>query len=104
MEEDVKEIVLCISSYIMKLAGMGEDLEENRKRVLENIQNKKAYQKFISLIEKQYGDVNYLNNIEKAKYIVEVKSKEQGYVSELDAEKIGKVAVFLGARKNEKRR
>lgn len=104
MEEDVKEVVLCISSYIMKLAGIGEDLEENKKRILENIENKKAYHKFIELIEKQYGDVDYLNNIEKTKYIKEVKAEQQGYVSELDAEKIGKTAVFLGARKNEERR
>lgn len=97
MEEDVKEVVLCISSYIMKMAGIGDNLEENKKKVLENIQNKKAYKKFIELVEKQYGNINYLSNIEKAKYIVEVKSEKEGYVTSLNAEKIGKAAVFLGA-------
>ncbi len=42
MEEDVKDIVLEISSYILKLAGISEDLEENKKMVLENIQNRKS--------------------------------------------------------------
>lgn len=97
MEEDVKEIVLCITSQIMKLAGKGEVLEENKKVVLENIRNGKAYEKFIRLIEKQYGDVKYLDNIEKVKYIVPVQSKVSGFVSSLNAEAIGRAALALGA-------
>ena len=42
MQEDVKAIVLEIVSYILKLAGLGDDLEENKKRALENIQNRKS--------------------------------------------------------------
>lgn len=42
MEDDVKEVVLEIASYIIKLSGLGEDLEENKKRVIENIENRKS--------------------------------------------------------------
>ncbi|MDE5830794.1 MAG: pyrimidine-nucleoside phosphorylase, partial [Clostridia bacterium] len=80
MEEDVRNIVLEISSHILKLAGLGEDLEENKKRVIENIQNGLAYKKFVELIEKQHGDKNYLENIPKAKYIIPVKAEKSGYV------------------------
>ena len=90
MEEDIKEIVLQISAYILKLAGFGDFLEENKKKILENIENGKAYAKFLELVKKQGGDVDYLNNIPRAKFIVEVKSEEEGFVGMLDAEKIRK--------------
>lgn len=45
-----------------------------------------AYKKFIELVEKQYGDTSYLENIPKAKYIEEVKAEKSGYISKLDAE------------------
>ena len=87
MEEDVKEIVLEISSYILKLAGLGEDIEENKKKVMENIENGLAYKKFIQLVEKQNGDVSYLENIPKAKQVISVKSDKLGVVNTLDAKK-----------------
>jgi len=104
MEKDVKEVVLCITSQIMKLAGKGNNLEENKKKVLENIKNGKAYEKFVQLIEKQNGSIEYLNNIEKAKYIVPIEATQAGFITKLDAENIGKAALELGARKKEKRR
>lgn len=88
MEEDVRDIVLTISAYILKLAGLGDNLEDNKKKAEENIKNGKAYKKFLELVEKQGGDVKYLESIPKAKYIVEVKAKEAGYIKELDAEKV----------------
>ena len=90
MEEDVRKIVLEISAYILKLAGFGDSLEENKKKALENIENGKAYIKFLELVKKQGGDVEYLNNIPKANFVVEVKSEEEGFVRVLDAEKIRK--------------
>ena len=104
MEKDVKEIVLCITSQIMKLAGKGDDLEKNKQKALENIENGKAYKKFIQLIKQQNGDVEYLSNIEKAKYIIPVEAEQDGFVTKLDAETIGKVALELGARKKKERR
>lgn len=104
MEEDVKEIVLEIASHILKLAGLGENLEENRQKVMKNIQNGLAYKKFVELVEKQNGNISYLENIPKAKYIIPVKAEKSGYVKTLDAKKCGEVSLSLGARKDEKRR
>ena len=98
--EDVKEIILTIGSYIVKLAGKGDDLEENKKLLLENIYNGKALTKFKELVANQGGDVSYIedtNKFEKAKYIMPVICKKEGYVRALDAEKIGVTSVHLGA-------
>ena len=39
MKKDVKEVVLELGAYMIKLAGVGENIEENKKRILENIEN-----------------------------------------------------------------
>lgn len=102
MEEDVREIVLCLASQIIRLAGISGNYEEIRQMILNSIESGKAYQKFVELIAKQGGDTNYLNNMEEAKYVIEVTSDEEGYIADLDAEKIGKVTVLLGAGRMKK--
>lgn len=100
MELDVKKVVLELGSVMLKMAGKGENLEENRMHMLENISNGKALKKFKELIQNQEGDVSYIENLEKfekAKYIIPVKSKKIGVVTKLPAEEIGKLSVYLGA-------
>ena len=102
MEEDVKQVVLTIASYIIKLAGQGDNLEENKEKILEKIQSGAAYEKFTQLVEKQYGDVEYLSNIQKAKYIIPIKSEKEGYIAKLTAEEIGRASLTLGAGRQKK--
>lgn len=105
MPEDVKEVVLELGSYMMKLAGKGDDLEENKRAMLKNIKNGKAYEKFLELVKNQNGDISYIENIEnfeKAKLITPVYSNENGYISKINAKEIGKIAGFLGAGREKK--
>lgn len=98
--EDIKEIITTIGSYIIKLSGKNDNLEENKKMVLENIENGKAYNKFLELVQNQGGDIEYIKNtdkFEKAKYIIPVVSEKDGFIEELNAEKVGLISVFLGA-------
>ena len=100
MPEDLKQVVLELGSYMIKLAGLGENVEENKQKMIENIQNGKAYNKLLEMVKNQNGDISYIENtekLEKAKYIIPVYSKEEGYIYEINAEKIGKLACDLGA-------
>ena len=100
MPEDLKRIVLEIGSYMIKLAGRGDNIEENKQKMLENINNGLAFNKLKEMVQIQGGDITYLDNIEKfekAQYIIEVKSNKNGQISEMTAEDIGKLACFLGA-------
>jgi pyrimidine-nucleoside phosphorylase len=100
MPEDLKEIVLELGAYMIKLSGIGEDLEENKKKMLTNIENKKAYNKFVELVQNQGGDITYLENIEKfekAKLIEPILATNDGYIKEINAQEIGKIACNLGA-------
>ena len=99
MPEDVKEVVLELGSYILKLAGKGEDIEKNKIEIENCVNSGKAYKKFVELIHRQGGDISYCENIEKfekARYQESI-TFEEGYISKIDAEKIGKIACYLGA-------
>ena len=100
MQDDVKDIILSLGSYMMKLAGKGDDIERNKKMIMENINNKKALNKFKELIKNQGGDVSYIEDtskFEKAKYIIPIKSEKIGYIKSMDNEKIGYISSSLGA-------
>lgn len=100
LPEDIKEIILGIGSQIIYLAGEGDNIEQNKARILENIYNGKAYNKFLELVKNQNGDISYIENpekFEKAKYILPLVSQETGFVKKLNAEKVGVTSVHLGA-------
>ncbi len=101
IKNDLKEVVLELGSNMLKLAGKGNNLEENKRKMIENIKNGKALEKFKELVENQGGDISYIediNKFEKAKYILPViyEANNEGIVRNLKAEEIGKLSVFLG--------
>lgn len=105
MREDVCEVVTTIGAYIIKLAGKGSNLEENKQKILEQIENKNAYRKFLELVYNQGGDINYVKNVyqfDRAKYIIGVNSPKTGYVKTADARKMGELSLKLGAGRTNK--
>lgn len=99
-QEDVKEVVLLLGANMIKLAGKGDDLEENKVRMLEQIENGEALSKFKELVVKQGGDISYIEDLEKfpkAKYKLPVIATRRGIVNKLNAEEVGKIAMKLGA-------
>lgn len=100
MSEDVKEIVLELGSYMIRLAGKGDNIEENKELILENINNKKALQKFKELVKNQGGDVSYIEDtskFESAKFVLPVVSRKDGYIKSMNNQKIGYISSELGA-------
>ncbi len=100
MPKDLKDVVFELGAQMIKLAGFGDDIENNKAKMQENISNGKAYEKLIQMVQNQGGDISYLNDtnkFEKAKYIIPVESKTSGIIKEINAEEVGKVACFLGA-------
>ena len=100
MPQDLKEVVLELGAYMIRLAGLGENLKENKKQMLENIQNGKAFNKLKQMVQNQGGDISYLENtdkFEKAQFTEEILASQDGYIQEINAEEIGKVACNLGA-------
>lgn len=100
MPEDVKEVVLELGANMMKLAGKGNNIDENKEILMENILNGKAFNKFLELVEKQGGNIEYLKDtskFERAKYVEKIYSLEEGYIRSINAKEIGRLVCNLGA-------
>ena len=105
MPEDVREIVYKLGAQMIKLAGKGEDINENILKIEENLQNGKAYQKFLELVTNQGGDISYFQDTQKfgkAKYVIPVLSSEDGIIENIDAEMVGSISVYVGAGRMKK--
>ena len=100
MPKDLKEVVLELGANMLQLAGKGDNIEENKIKMLENIENGSAYNKFVEMVQNQGGDISYIEDttkFEKSKYISAVVTDKTGIVKEINAEEIGKLACYLGA-------
>ena len=91
---------LCIelSSYMVSL-GLNISYEEAKEKVLANLENGSAYEKFLELIKYQRGDIVKLP---KSHNKYEIKSMTAGYLTNIDAYKLGVLSMHLGAGRQNK--
>ena len=103
--KDVKEIITTLGANMLVLAKKCETLELGKQMIIENIENGKAYQKFLELVSNQGGDISYVENtdkFERAKYIKPILANKDGTIVKLDALTVGKLSCYLGAGREKK--
>lgn len=96
--KDLKEVAIYLAANMLYMAGKGA-LEECINFVNEVINNGKAYSKFKEMVSSQGGDLSSFDNfdtLEKDDICYEVVSEKEGYISSMDAEKLGKASMILG--------
>jgi pyrimidine-nucleoside phosphorylase len=79
--------------------------QEAEKKCIETLSSGAAKEKLAEMIAAQGGDASYVAQPEKfpkAEHIVEIRSEKAGYLSHMDAEKIGLCAGMLGAGRMKK--
>ena len=85
---------------MLEQAKLVKNREEGHKLLEESISSGKAFEKFVSLVKAQGGDVSYILHPEKfevSKNIIEVRSESSGYIKKINALEIGEAAMRLGA-------
>ena len=105
MADDLKEVVFTMCIQMLKLAGRQESEEQLENEIWEVIHSGKAFHKFVELARRQGADASYLfelNKLEKAPIIFPVISDKNGWIQELNAEKVGKISIELGAGRKAK--
>lgn len=98
--EDLLELCLTLGSQMVILAGKAKNPEEARDMLLNTIKSGEALEKFKEFIKAQGGETDVIddtNKFEKAKYIVPVKAENSGVVERINSQKIGLIAMELGA-------
>lgn len=103
--EDETIVALTIAAYMTVLGGAFSEFDTAYKKLEDNIKAGIAIEKFKELVRIQGGNTDIIDNPEKlptSKYNIEVKSQGSGYVTAIDAEKIGISAMLLGAGRKTK--
>lgn len=98
--KDLVELCINAGAIMLVQAQRVSTVEEGRKLLEENINNKSALNKLCDMVKAQGGDDSYIKDpskFEKAKYIIDVKSNKEGYIKEINALEIGEAACKLGA-------
>lgn len=112
--KELKDVVFEISAQMIKLAGIGDDIEKNKLEIMKAITSRKAYDKFIDLIKAQGG---YIHNVymdwmnlsldmpvllDEVKYMKEIYADKEGYIIEIDSKKVGQALIALGGSRTKK--
>lgn len=97
---DLTELVLTLGSQMVVLAKKADSMEAARKMLMEVIENGEAIKKFKEFLSAQGGDpavVDHPEKLPQASYQIGVPAMEEGVVSNIIADEIGKAATMLGA-------
>lgn len=97
---DLIEHCLVVTAYLLVLGELTDDLAQARKMAETVISNGQALDKFRALVNAQEGDAGCVDDPMKfpqAQIIEELLSPGEGYLREINAQKIGETAVLLGA-------
>ena len=94
-EQGLLDVTIAISSKMYQLATNVSD-EVAEQKVLETLSNGAAVAKFKEFITAQGGDASDVH-AKTTKHEIEVKAAQDGYVSLIDAELIGKASLLVGA-------
>ena len=97
-EEKFTKLCLILASYMVSM-GKNIPIEEAIKEVETNFYNKNGLKKFKELISYQGGNID---NIPVMENYIEIKSKEDGYITDIDTMKLAELCNDLGAGRKEK--
>lgn len=96
-EKDNDFVNLCIElASEMVSMGLNISLDEAKNKVIETIDNKSAYKKFLELVEYQGGNVD---SIKVSENTYKIKANKSGTLCKINALEIGKISLELGAGK-----
>ena len=97
-EGDLRQVCVALASYLLSLCH-GWELRQAEERVRDVIDSGKAFDTFRRWIEAQGG---CLEAMEPPCAYFAVKAEQDGYISAMDAEKIGSASCLLGAGRMKK--
>lgn len=90
---DLYELCITLASYMISL-GKDISLEEARKEAVSNLESGKAYEKFLDFVHVQGGDIKKITYAPK---VFSIKSRCDGFVSNIHTLRLGELARKIGA-------
>jgi pyrimidine-nucleoside phosphorylase len=101
---DLKELTIHLCAQMLEVGKLVKNIAEGRKLAISKLQDGSAWLKFKDMVRAQGGDEKTLDEpwrYMKAEKILEIKCRKKGYVSEMNAEAIGRLLIQLGGGRNQ---
>lgn len=102
---DLREVTVNLTAELLLQSPLADSQEEGVALAEEKLDSGRALEKFVELIESQDGNPEIVDDpdlLPRSEHVTEIRANSGGYVTELDALKIGKGANLLGAGRSEK--
>lgn len=102
---DVERLCIVLGGYILALSGRVRNPEEGQEHLRRLLESGAALEKFRQMVVSQGGRPECLDDLTllpQATFIDEVRAPKNGYIREIDARIVGKVALSLGTGRSYK--
>lgn len=99
-EPDLMAVTYQLAGTMLMLGGKARTIDEGRALCQKAIVSGEAYRKFLRMIERQGGDISFIEDPGKyplASHCADIKSGTMGFIAKIDALETGLTAVELGA-------
>ena len=98
LDGDAKTVCINLAANILSLAK-GVDIDDAFKAVNDALDSGKAYEKFLTWIATQGGDISYIteNRLPVGQFTRDVVATCDGYICGMDTERVGLASCILGA-------
>ena len=103
-KDELYEVSVALAAHMLSLVN-SKDIYECEKMVRLAIENGSALEKLKEAVDAQGGDISYIDDTSKfidASVCIEYKAEKRGYINKIDAQKIGRASVLLGAGREKK--
>jgi pyrimidine-nucleoside phosphorylase len=101
----LRDLCLILTGHLAALAGVAPDPDEGQRRAAGALDGGAGLEKLYEFVEAQGGDPKVLDDLSRlpqAPVKVEVAAPQAGWLAEVDAEAVGRVAAGLGAGRQRK--
>jgi pyrimidine-nucleoside phosphorylase len=103
--DDLKELCLELAGWMFHLGGAADTVAQGKLDAERLIVSGKALEKFRQMVALQGGDIRALddpNQLPRAKYMHDLNSPKDGYLTAMDCEAVGTACVVLGGGREKK--
>lgn len=103
-KDELYEVSVALAAHMLSLVN-SKDIYECEKMVRLAIENGSALENLKEAVDAQGGDISYIDDTSKfidASVCIEYKAEKSGYINKIDAQKIGRASVLLGAGREKK--
>ena len=97
--EDLRNLCIESGAVMLVQSKLYNKEEDAKKALIKNLENGKAFEKFVEFVKAQGGDTSYIldpSKFDVAKNIIPVYSSKSGFINRIDALIIGVSSMKLG--------